>query len=93
MLVDRRQGEAVADRDRLRELGCSPTDLLDLSSARLAAIVQVDVDADVMGVGEPEHDVEVPIGVAVEAFGVEPADEVGTCRQGLGEQRQKVVAD
>ena len=68
--------EGVADRDAsLHAGGDRPFgDVAKLRSAGLAAVVQMNVDSLAEPLGEAEDDVELALGVAVEAGRVEAAD-------------------
>ena len=61
-------------------------DQLELPDAERAAVVQVDVDAGAVALGEAEDDVEVPHRVAVHAGRVDPADRLDARLQRLLEQ-------
>ena len=72
----------VLEATRLRKVG----DALDRPQAELAPVVEVDVDAAIEALGEAEDDVQVALRIAVDAGGVEAADEIRTLAEGFGEQ-------
>ena len=69
-----------AERARTRR------NLLDLEDAERSVIVQVDVDADATFLRDAEHDIEMLFDIAVEARGIEAADEIGAHGDRLIEQ-------
>ena len=85
-VVDHPERKGVADRDApARPSAARPgRDLAQLEAAERAGVVQVDVDAGAVPLGEAEDDVEMALDVAVDAGGVEPADEVGAEPERLG---------
>ncbi|MCZ0979219.1 hypothetical protein O1L60_08985 [Streptomyces diastatochromogenes] len=90
-VVDAAEGVGVADGDLAAEAegGGAGGDVPQLGGAGLAAVVEVQVDALAVAFGEAEDDVELAVGVAVEAHRVEAADEVGA----VGEGRVEEVGD
>ena len=68
-------------------------DRRQLGDAALAAVVQMDVDADAAALGDGEDRIEMAVEVAVDADGIEPAQEVGAFGDGgvqqLGARRAK----
>ena len=86
--VDGREGEGMADRDAAgHPTGGDPLgDQLERERTELAGLMEVDVDADLVAFGEPEHGVEVSDRVAVEGARVDAADEVGTGADGRVEE-------
>ncbi len=87
-LVGLAERVGVAHRDPATQPGePSPfRDELQLPDAERAAVVQMDVDAGAVALGEAEHHVEVPYGVAVDASRIEPADHLDPVLQGRFEQ-------
>ncbi len=55
----------------------APGDLAELEAAERAGVVQVDVEADAMALGDREDRVEMTVEVIVDAGGIEAADEIG----------------
>ena len=64
-------------------------DLAQFVAAERAGIVQMDVEADAMPLGDAEDRVEMALDVVVDAGGIEPADEVGA----LAHRRVEQVGD
>ena len=94
--VDGRQAEGVADGDLAlhSERRGAVADQLERERAELARFVEVDVDADLVALGEPEHDVEVFHRVSVEPARIEPADQVGAGEdRGIEQLGRAPVAD
>ena len=87
-LVHSGQGEAVADRDvALHPARLHPfADQVELERPELAPVVQMDVDAPLVPLGQPEHLVEVAHGIPVDPGRVDAADEVGTIGESCVEQ-------
>lgn len=81
--VDLPEGVGVADGDgaveaeRRRALRNVP----QLPGAGHASVVQMDVDARAMALGQAEDDVELAVHVSVEARRIEAADQVGALRE------------
>ena len=86
--VDGREGEGMADGHPAGhpERGDPFGDQLERERAELAGLVEVDVDADLVALGEPEHGVEMSDRVAVEGARVDAADEVGAGADGRIEE-------
>ncbi len=78
----------MADRDPSLQAECDGAlaDQAELPGAERAAVVQVDVDHRAVGAGQPEHDVQVPHGVAVDPGRVDPADHLDAVGECLLEQ-------
>ena len=76
---DRSERERVADRDAPLQAGGDRAlgDVAKLGRAGLAAVVQMNVDSLAERLGEAEDDVELALDVAVEASGIQAADQVG----------------
>ena len=74
----------MADRDLPAEPGRlgAGRDRRDRGEAGRAALVEMDVDAPAVPLGQGEDDVQVTVAVAVDADGVEAADEVRAHPQG-----------
>ena len=95
---DGTQCKGVADRHlalqagRFGALGDRP----HLGDAAVAAVMQMDVDADTVLAGNAEDRVEMAVLVAVDADGIEPAHQVGTlgdrCVQQFGGARRAAHA-
>ena len=61
-------------------------DQLERERPELPGLMQVDVDADPVSFGDPEHDVEMGHRVTVVRARIEAADEIGACPQRSFEQ-------
>ena len=88
VIVDRAKGEGVADRDAAGEAerAVRAGDLAELEAAERTGIVEVDVDADAVPLGDPEDRIEMAVDVVVDAGGIESADEVGAGADRLVEE-------
>ena len=78
----------MTDRDlaaKARRLGAS-CDFLDFRDALQAAVMQMNVDADAMSLGDAEDDVKMSRDVTVMACGIKPADQIGAGPNGFLEQ-------
>src|ERR1700733_5159303 len=80
---DASECERVADRNAaLYAGGDRPfSNVAELRSAGLAAVVEMNVDTLAEPVGETEDDVELALGVAVETRWIETADQVRACAE------------
>ncbi len=67
-------------------------DVLDREGAEKAAIVEVDVDVDASPLSDAEHDVEMTLGVPVEAGRIETSDEIGAKADRLVEKLGRSLA-
>ena len=78
-IVDVAEREGMADGDAaLEPRGFRPRrDLAKLEAAERPGIVQVDIDADAVSLGDRKDRVEMARHVVVDAGRVEPADEIG----------------
>ena len=67
----------MATRPRHAERARPRGDLFDLEDAERSVIVQMDIDADATFVRDAEDDIEMLFDIAIEARGIEAADEIG----------------
>src|SRR5262249_14139866 len=79
-LVDHAEAEHVADRHLAREADGARAldDQANLKRAEGARVVEMDVYARSVAGGDPEDDVEVALGIAVQPRGIDAADQIGT---------------